>query len=404
MAELECRLCGGKELSAVVERPRSAVLQNRVFESVAQARAAQAGRLDIRRCGACGFMHNYAFDPALVEYVPEYENEQGNSAHFRAHMANLIDEIAVAADALASSETDALSVVDIGCGQGGFLEAVLLRLTARAGGFGFDAAFRGAEVETGKRRYYRRYFDGATGHLVPDGAVIMVTRHVIEHVPDPIGFLRGIRAAIRPAQQVRLYIETPCAEWIFRNRVVQDFFYEHCNYWTADSLSFAAARAGFATARVQHVFSGQYLWLEAVPDPEMAPTAPYPHAQTEEGLVAAYRAAEAATLGNWQKRLLTMAADGGVALWGAGGKGVTMAALLDPQAEHIACLIDINQNKQGRFVPVTGHPVVDAQTAVGRYGVRTAIVMNPNYRDEIAAALATEGLQITLINETEVRP
>ena len=404
MAELECRLCGGENLSAVVERPRSAVLQNRVFESAAEARAARAGQLDIRRCAACGFMHNYAFDPALVEYVPEYENEQGNSAHFRAHMAGLIDQIASAADAMASREAGPLSVVDIGCGQGGFLEEVLSRLGTRACGFGFDAAFRGAEVETGDRRYYRRYFDGATGYLVPDGPVIMVTRHVIEHVPDPVGFLRGIRAAIRPAQQVRLYIETPCAEWIFRNRVVQDFFYEHCNYWTADSLSFAAARAGFATAGVRHVFSGQYLWLEAMPEAEAAQADAHPDTISDGALIEAYRAAEAATLGNWRNRVHAMAKEGGVALWGAGGKGVTMASLLDPQAEEIACLIDINCNKQGRFVPVTGHPVVDARTAVTRYGVRTAIVMNPNYRDEIAAALDGEGLQITLVDETEVRP
>ncbi|HAD24619.1 MAG TPA: hypothetical protein DCF61_02665, partial [Alphaproteobacteria bacterium] len=93
---------------------RSAVLQNRVFESAAEARAARAGQLDIRRCAACGFMHNYAFDPALVEYVPEYENEQGNSAHFRAHMAGLIDQIASAADAMAGREGGPPSGGDIG--------------------------------------------------------------------------------------------------------------------------------------------------------------------------------------------------------------------------------------------------------------------------------------------------
>lgn len=404
MAAPTCRLCGGETLHPVVERPRSAVLQNRVFPSAEEARAAQAGRLDIRRCADCGFIHNYAFDPALVDYVPEYENEQGNSAHFREHMASLIDQIAAAAEAMAGGKVDTLSVVDIGCGQGGFLEAVLSRLGGQAEGFGFDAAFRAAEVESGPRRYYRRYFDGDTGHLVPDGAVIMVTRHVIEHVPDPVGFLRGIRAAIRPAQQVRLYVETPCAEWIFRNRVVQDFFYEHCNYWTADSLSFAAARAGFATVGVRHVFSGQYLWLEAIPESEEVCATASPHRRGDGALVTVYRAAEATTLGHWRERVRALSTDGGVALWGAGGKGVTMAALLDPQAENIACLIDINRNKQGRFVPITGHPVVDAQTAVKHYGVRTAIVMNPNYHDEIAAALDTDGLPITLIDEAEVRP
>ena len=62
---------------------------------------------------------------------------------------------------------------------------------------------------------------------------------------------------------MHLFIETPCLEWILRHTVIQDLFYEHCNYWTRPSLAGAVAAAGFAPVRVDHVFEGQYLWLEA---------------------------------------------------------------------------------------------------------------------------------------------
>jgi len=41
------------------------------------------------------------------------------------------------------------------------------------------------------------------------------------------------------------------------------FFYEHCSYFSSDSLIAAFEISGFHIERVQHAFGGQYLWLEA---------------------------------------------------------------------------------------------------------------------------------------------
>ena len=95
------------------------------------------------------------------------------------------------------------------------------------------------------------------------GAIsVVVTRHVIEHVPDPVEFLSVIRNALPDAWHGSLFIETPCARWIINNRAMHDFFYEHVNYSTAKTLSLACHRAGFRATEVNHVFCGQYLWAE----------------------------------------------------------------------------------------------------------------------------------------------
>ena len=86
---------------------------------------------------------------------------------------------------------------------------------------------------------------------------------MIEHVPQPVPLLRSIRQTLANASVSQVFFETPCVEWILRNQVLWDFFYEHCSYFSADSLSVAMQQAGFQVQNVRHVFGDQYLWLEA---------------------------------------------------------------------------------------------------------------------------------------------
>ncbi len=187
-------------------------------------------------------------------------------------------------------------------------------------------------------------------------------------------------------------------EWIFRNRAVQDFFYEHCNYWTSATLKMAASRAGFSVTGMRHVFDGQYLWMEAVPARTSIPTTSN---DTIGSLAKSYQAQESETIAAWRDCAAAAAEHGPVALWGAGAKGVTMAALIDPERTLIDCLIDINPRKQGRYIPVTAHPVVSLEVAQTR-GVQAALVMNRNYLSEILEMLRARKIDMRLIDETMV--
>lgn len=69
---------------------------------------------------------------------------------------------------------------------------------------------------------------------------------------------------------------------------------------------------------------------------------------------------------------------------------------IDPEGSLIECLIDLNPHKQGAFVPLSGHPIVEPATAVSR-GVRTAIVMNPNYVEEIQRMVLDRDLPLHIV-------
>ena len=109
-----------------------------------------------------------------------------------------------------------------------------------------------------------------------------------------------------------------------------------------------------------------------------------------------YAAEEARLRDMWWARIVNLREAGPVAVWGAGAKGTTFAHLVDPQCKLIDCLVDLNPNKQGKFVPGTGHPIIDIH-GLSERGVCTAILMNPNYREENERLLAAAGIAVQLI-------
>ena len=222
----------------------------------------------------------------------------------------------------------------------------------------------------------------------------MVSRHVIEHVPRPLELLQNIKKALANASGARIFFETPCVEWILRNQVIWDFFYEHCSYFSAHSLTAAFCVAGFDVRDVTHVFGGQYLWLEATLSTVALPVSK--RAGEISAMADEFARAEASLKLNWEQKIRTLAAHGKVALWGAGAKGVTFANLVDPERCLIDCIVDLNPLKQGHFVPGTGHPIVSHLDLPSRQ-VTSAILMNPNYRNENIDLLRASNADVQLI-------
>ena len=369
-----CPLCAAATPPPFLVRPSVPVHQNLPAATAAEAQAAPRGRLEMVACGACGFVFNRAFDPALPRYGPGYDNAQGHSPAFAAHLD------ALARHLVEQRGVRGARIVEVGCGRGDFLARLVAWPGADNRGTGFDPAYDGPDEALGGRLRFARRLYGPDCADVP--ADVVVCRHVIEHVADPLALLRAVRGALRGAPGASVFFETPDVAWILANAVIWDFFYEHCSLFSPASLAGAFARAGFATAETRAVFDRQYLWLEARPG-----DAPMPHGAGDiPALATSCGATEAARLAAWGARLAGLVARGKVALWGAGAKGVTLANLVDPDAKTIDCVVDINPDKQGRFVPGTGHAIVPP-SALATRGVRHVVPMNPAYRHEIADLL-----------------
>ena len=379
-----CPICEAPVGDSFLRRPDVPVHQNLVMASRQAALGIRRADLDMCCCAACGFVFNRAFDPGLLDYGADYDNSQSHSPAFKAHVDGLITHL------VDERGVRGARVVEVGCGDGAFLRQ-LVAADPTSRGWGFDPSYSGPEVALEGRLHVRRERYAPT--CAATHADVVICRHVIEHVADPLALLATVRAALEGSPQARVFFETPSLEWILHDRVGWDFFYEHCSLFSAQSLVTAFARAGFVTVEVSRTFGGQYLWLEARPETG-AVRGGSPDPACVPDLARAFAAAESAWRAGWTSRLRAPAR-GRTAIWGAGAKGATFANLLDPTCELIDCVIDLNPHKQGRFLPGTGHPIVNPDQLRQR-GVTSAILMNPNYRVENEQLLRALGLAVAL--------
>lgn len=381
-----CPVCDEAAMTAFIDRSRVPVHQNLLCSDPESARAVSRGELRLAVCPHCGFVSNQAFDERKLSYGQDYDNNQICSGAFSSYVDELVDYL------VTEHGVRECRIVEVGCGKGYFLRRMIDHPTGGNTGIGFDPSYVGPSSDLGGRlRFEQRFYDETAREVRPD---VVICRHVIEHVADPSALVRGVRSAMNGSVTARVFFETPCVDWILANQVVWDLFYEHCSLFSAGSLTVLFERAGFHVSGVRHVFGGQYLWLEATLGDARLTT--NPSASITVDLANAYSRGEPALIERWRSRLDELGSR--VAIWGAGAKGATFVNLADPDCRRVRCVVDVNPGKHGKFIPGTGHPIVSPAT-LDELGVTDAILMNPNYRDEISALLAAEDSRVRLIDQ-----
>lgn len=373
-----CPVCNSLQLLPFLQRQQVPVHQNLIFPMQEAALAATRGDLDFVVCQNCSFVFNRAFDLSLLAYGEDYDNTQTCSGYFDAYLNNLVRHL------VENRGLRNCTVVEVGCGKGHFLRKLINYPGANNRGIGFDPSYVGPDSELDGRLTFRRcYYDDSCTDVKADA---VVCRHVIEHVPEPLALLRTVRSALKNSPGASVFFETPCVEWIWNNGVIWDFFYEHCSLFTATSLATAFETTGFAVSGVTHVFDGQYLWLEAATkNSEIFNAAvKYSEIECKERMVL-------------EKKIRSLHKNGKVAIWGAGAKGVTFANLIDPDKIWIDCIVDLNPQKQGHYIAGTGHPII-SPSELGRRGIQSAILMNPNYRAENTDLLHSLNITLNLVD------
>jgi len=240
----------------------------------------------------------------------------------------------------------------------------------------------------GRLQFEKRFYGPDCTIIQPD---VVICRHVIEHTPDPVNMITTIYNALVESPKARIFFETPCVEWILKNNVLWDFFYEHCSLFTKSSLKVAFELSGFKVINVHHAFGGQYLWLEATPTKKSEVVLFNPG--NIPNLAESFSKKEGELKESWIEKIDTLKKEGKVAVWGAAAKGVTFLNLVDPKIERIDYAIDMNPKKQGMYVPGTGHEIISIKQ-IKTKGIKTIIVMNPNYVEEIRASIENLNLRI----------
>ena len=385
-----CPVCGSNNTFEFLRREKVPVHQNLLVADQDEARNINFGSLCMYCCKNCSFIYNHCFDPDKLSYGDHYDNSQEYSTYFNNYLKGLAKYL------LQKKEITASKIVEVGCGKGNFLRLLVSDGKRNNIGYGFDPSYVGPVSDLNNRlNFEKRFYGKDCADLKAD---IVVCRHVIEHVPDPIELLDSIRFALMGSCDAKVFFETPCAEWILENKVIWDFFYEHCSMFTVRSLATAFQLSGFQVTTAKKVFGGQYLWLEAVPaSGKIKEINKYFYNRNNiEALAYQFAERENELIVNWIIKIKKLAENGKLAVWGGGAKGVTFVQLVDPECKYIECIIDLNPNKQGKFLPGSGHPIIGIKEA-GKMDIKYAILMNPNYFEENTQLILKERVNLKLI-------
>lgn len=366
------------------------VLLNVLAPTEEEARRAPSGRLELVECATCGAVFNQTFYG--VPYGPDYFVDPTRSARYRQHLDDVSDRLAARMDG-----RSAFSVVDVGAGQGSFLAHLVGRIPTRvARAHGFDPAFRPSEAKLPSTvGVTAARLDPREAARLDFTVDVVATRHVLEHVTDPVPFLASPRECF--AAPFMLLVETPNVAHSLERGLLHDFCYEHCTMLGDTALTTVLRRAGYARIEVERAFGGEYLLAFAAAPARRTPGSDAVGAVTIGLPPGSFRLADVAArfVPEHRERLRHARTRGPVALWGGAGKGALFAHLVDPDRELVDVVVDIHPRKQGMFLPGTGHRVVAPEEALRR-GVRTVVVANPTYADEVASLCEAIGLRAGL--------
>jgi hypothetical protein len=358
-----CPLCQRNDYTQIYSVKNLPLFQNKVYDSIPEAKAAPTGALELIQCATCGFVYNRLFDNRLMIYDQTYQNEQNHSGYFQNYLNEIIGLFHK--EGLIDGKS-----VEIGSGKGYFLS---LMKKSGAEIIGFDPAYEGENPYI-----IKEYFSPKHTGIRADTVIL---RHTLEHIDDPFKFLHLI-AGINNYHG-KIYIEVPSFEWIITRKAFWDIAYEHCNYFRESVL-----QAMFKKSKTGMLFNGQYLYIIAELKElknDIQENRSYPNKFEP---VFTEKLAEYATILEKSKRSI---------VWGAGGKGSTFVNLLDPQAKSIKYLVDINPKKQNKYLAKSAHPIHTPARLVNETTASTVFVMNENYWAEIQKELGNRQINYIVL-------
>jgi len=351
------------------------ILQNRVYQNKEEASGVAKGAMDLTYCNDCTFVFNADFDEDLMVYDEEYDNSVPSNL-----FAQYYDDIIHYLDAKYDFKSGGL-VYDIGCGKGTFIKR-LCELYPNVEGIGIDPSYEGALDFAGNLTFIREFF--SEEHVTAKPKLVL-SRHVLEHIEYPVAFLQLIQKAISAYEDVPFFIEIPDFEWICKHETIWDICYEHTNYFTDGSVAELAKQSQFRLASVKKAFGTQYLWVEGDLNPSgnSEEHADYPRLSQDE--VGQFSDNISTMKASILKEINKVKQEGRkIVVWGMATKGVIYTNLIDPAGTVVDHCIDINENKQNRFTPITGHAIQPPEALKELQDQDpVVIVMNPNYADEI---------------------
>ncbi|SES02072.1 Methyltransferase domain-containing protein [Streptomyces qinglanensis] len=364
MQMTRCRLCGSEALASVVDLGATPPCES--FLAADQLDQPEPTYpLHLRVCTEC----RLAQIPPLItpeDTFTQYAYFSSFSTswveHARTFVADTVRKLA-----LDSAEKDAF-VVEVASNDGYLLRHLVdrgIRCLGIEPSVNVGVAARDAGVPT-----LTEFLDPATGSAVRaehGPADLVVANNVYAHIPDVVGFTRGLRALV--ADDGWVSIEVQHLLTLIEQNQYDTIYHEHFQYYTVASATRALAAGGLALVDVELLptHGGSIrLWARPTgaagePTPRVAEVLDREKAAGLQELTGYTEfSARVAKVRRDLLRFLIEAAERGetVVGYGAPGKGNTLLNHCGIRPDLLPYTVDRNPYKHGRFTPGTRIPIL----------------------------------------------
>ncbi len=236
-----CAVCGSDQIEFV-------------YDAKTNRRPDEAARWRVYSCRECGhgFMNPQpSWDELKAYYSEDYD------PYIKDHGAEVLEDARAVATARATGSFRHLplpsgkKVLDVGCGAGWYLR-ICKQLGAET--FGIEPSSFGTQRcrEAGLDVFNGTVDDYVAQHGTLRQFDVITANHVLEHAPDPVQTLQGMKSLLAPGGV--LWISVPNASCYFSRQLGGEWHSAdlpyHLQQFSPDSLALAGTRAGLSPRRV----------------------------------------------------------------------------------------------------------------------------------------------------------
>ena len=382
-----CPVCHGELREPLLVVDHAPISCGRLFPTSEAAVQAGECRLEVALCTNCGHIWNAAYQEGPVTaYDQDYYSSKTTSLQARDYQKDLASQLDE------TVQLDSKSVVEIGCGDGYFLNSLSTH-GAKVVGFEPSSTFEIARSQPGVQVVHEPFdFDGT--QEFSGNVDLVVMRHVLEHLASPVTALKSLRTNSFgcPGPEF-LFLEVPNVSQLLKDCLYFDFYNDHIHYFSYASLTKLFHSAGwrpYANLGTTDEFLRLVCVDAASKYGQGGGANDYEDCYGTESIAPAAREFRD-NFTRWKDRLVDimkpyLGEDKRVAIWGAGSRGAALLSGLGLPGDSYGYVVDSDPNKHGKYLQTIHQPIYSPDQ-LRRDPVDCVLVTSYTYFDEILAQL-----------------